>query len=98
MARPRVWLEARIYPEALERLEAVADCVISKDVNEVPNCDAIVIGSVIPINADFIRQAGPRLKVVARPGIGIDNIVVSDCEDAGVLVIYTPDAPTDSTA
>lgn len=59
--------------------------------------DAIIITAVPPIDAAFIARA-PDLRVVARPGIGIDNINVADCTAAGVVVVHTPEAPSESTA
>lgn len=43
-------------------------------------------------------DAWPNLRVVARMGIGIDNVNVPDATERGVLVINTPDGPTESTA
>ena len=34
----------------------------------------------------------PRLKVVGRAGVGLENIDVAACRDRGVEVVYTPDA------
>src|SRR6202023_797628 len=36
----------------------------------------------------------PRLKVVGRGGVGIENIDVKACRARGVEVVYTPDANT----
>jgi len=43
-------------------------------------------------------RAGPTLKVIARPGVGVDNINIPDATQRGILVVNTPDAPTESTA
>ena len=38
--------------------------------------------------------AAPRLRVVGRGGVGIENIDVPACRARGVEVVYTPDANT----
>jgi D-3-phosphoglycerate dehydrogenase len=38
------------------------------------------------------------LKVIARVGIGLDNVNVRACLDHGVMVTYTPDAPSKAVA
>jgi len=38
--------------------------------------------------------AAPRLKVVGRAGVGLDNIDLDACREAGTRVVYTPDANT----
>jgi phosphoglycerate dehydrogenase-like enzyme len=36
----------------------------------------------------------PRLEVVARAGVGLDNIDVAECRARGIEVVHTPDANT----
>jgi D-3-phosphoglycerate dehydrogenase len=43
-------------------------------------------------------EAAPRLKVVGRHGIGVDNIDVEAATDLGIWVVNTPDAPTEPVA
>jgi len=39
-------------------------------------------------------EAAPRLRVVGRGGVGLENIDVPACRARGVEVVYTPDANT----
>ena len=41
-------------------------------------------------------DAAPNLKVVARAGVGLDNIDVEQCRSRGIEVVHTPDANTQS--
>ena len=41
-----------------------------------------------------LLEKSPRLKVVGRGGVGIENIDVPACRSRGVEVVYTPDANT----
>ena len=41
---------------------------------------------------------GPSLRAIVRPGIGTDNVDLAVATERGILVINTPEAPTESTA
>jgi phosphoglycerate dehydrogenase-like enzyme len=59
--------------------------------SHLKNADAVVIRSYTQVNAQFLDQA-PKLKVVGRAGVGLDNIDLVECKNRGVLVVYTPEA------
>ncbi len=79
---------------------APADLVIADDVELVPDradADGAVIGADEHWDAETC-QALPRLKVLARAGIGFDNVDPTSCASVGVASCNAPDAPTVSTA
>jgi D-3-phosphoglycerate dehydrogenase len=43
-------------------------------------------------------SAAPRLRIVARPGVGYDNVDVAAATRHGILVVNAPDAPCQSAA
>ncbi len=43
---------------------------------------------------DHLLDMAPKLKVVGRAGVGLDNIDLEACRRRGVRVVYTPDANT----
>src|SRR5258705_9452515 len=51
--------------------------------------DAVIVRSATQIDAEAIAAA-PRLKVVARAGVGLDNIEVPAATARGVLVVNAP--------
>ena len=51
--------------------------------------DALLVRSSTQVNAEVI-QAGKRLRVVARAGVGVDNIDVAAATQAGVIVVNAP--------
>src|SRR5262245_7932863 len=59
--------------------------------------DGMIIRSGVQITAEALARPG-KLRVIARAGVGVDNIDVPAATAAGVLVINTPDANTISTA
>ena len=61
---------------------------------DYPDADAAIVGTRIYYDAAVLERA-PSLKVIARTGIGYDNIDVPAATAAGVCVVNTPDAPTE---
>ncbi|CAM3215083.1 phosphoglycerate dehydrogenase [Stackebrandtia soli] len=51
--------------------------------------DAVIVRSATRIDADALAAA-PRLKVVARAGVGLDNVDVSAATSRGVMVVNAP--------
>ncbi|MEX2212634.1 MAG: NAD(P)-dependent oxidoreductase [Phycisphaeraceae bacterium] len=59
----------------------------------LPRAEALVVRTYTQVNAALLAKA-PKLKVVGRAGVGLDNVDLSACKDRGVKVVYTPDANT----
>ena len=59
--------------------------------------EGVVVGSHDLWDGAACRRY-PRLKVVARSGIGFDNVDIDECAEHGVAACNAPDAPTVSTA
>ena len=65
--------------------------------DEIAPYDALVIRSATRVTADVL-EAAPRLKVVARAGIGVDNVDVEAATRRGVMVVNAPRSNTISAA
>nr|MBA2434737.1 phosphoglycerate dehydrogenase [Chthoniobacterales bacterium] len=63
----------------------------------IPAFSAIVVRSQTKVTARIL-QAGTRLKVVGRAGVGVDNVDVETATRRGVIVMNTPGGNTISTA
>ncbi|MCY0877084.1 MAG: phosphoglycerate dehydrogenase [Firmicutes bacterium] len=63
----------------------------------IADFDALLVRSQTKVTP-AILQAGKRLQVVGRAGVGVDNIDVRAATKAGVLVINAPDGNTITTA
>ncbi len=61
------------------------------------DADALVVRSATKVTGELIAGAG-KLKVVARAGVGLDNVDVKACEEKGIKVINTPGASTEAVA
>ena len=59
--------------------------------------DGMIIRSGVTITDKVLANPG-QLRVIARAGVGVDNVDLAAATQAGVLVMNTPDANTISTA
>ena len=55
----------------------------------VADVDALLVRSATQVDAEVL-SAAPRLKVVARAGVGLDNVDVKAATRAGVMVVNAP--------
>jgi phosphoglycerate dehydrogenase-like enzyme len=55
--------------------------------------EGLVIRTYTKVTEAFLDKC-PRLKVVGRGGVGVENIDVKACRQRGIEVVYTPDANT----
>lgn len=59
--------------------------------------DAVIVRSATKLKGDLL-EAAENLKVVGRPGIGLDNVDVEKCKERGIAVHNTPNATTNTVA
>ena len=94
-----------ISDEACRRLEQETGWTVEKRLGlspeelptKVDDADVLIIRSATRLTADVIAAAR-RLKVIARAGIGVDNIDVEAASERGIRVVNTPGATTSSVA
>ena len=85
-AQPLRWLR--------ERCRVVEAAVDSPEFNQhVGEAKGLVVRTYTKVNDALLARA-PKLKVVGRGGVGLENIDVAACRRRGVEVVYTPDANT----
>ncbi len=88
---------------AAEKLSRAAVVVRPKSANEdglcaaVADADALLVRTHARVTARVI-DAGPRLRVIGRGGVGLDNIDVDHARHRGIPVVYTPAASTEAVA
>ena len=84
----------------LLRAQAGWDVVVSNPkeyAEHLHDCDALLVRSAVKVNKDVLSKS-PKLKVVGRAGVGVDNVDLEASTTAGVLVMNTPGGNTVSTA
>jgi len=101
--RPVVLVAEELAPSALEVLSAdfevrhVDGADRSALLPALADADAVLVRSATRIDAEALAAA-PRLSVVARAGIGLDNVDVAAATARGVLVVNAPAANIVSAA
>jgi len=63
----------------------------------VKGCDVLVVRSATKVTGEVIA-AGKKLKIVARAGVGLDNIDVEAAKSRNIKVLNAPEAPTVAVA
>lgn len=63
----------------------------------IADTDALIIRSATKVDAEMLA-ASTKLKVIARAGVGVDNVDVAEATKRSIVVMNTPDGNTISTA
>src|SRR2546427_5253419 len=83
-----------LAPAGVNQLKEQSGCevVVSNPkeyTQHLADCDALIVRSAVKVTADVLAQA-PKLRVIGRAGVGVDNIDLAAATAAGVLVMNTP--------
>lgn len=99
---------AELFPPALnqrEMLEEIAEVKIGHGqvykedelIHEIQEVDGILVTSKARITRKVI-DAGKRLRVISKYGVGVDTIDVEYATEKGIAVCYTPGVNSDAVA
>lgn len=97
--KPKVLITERLDDECAAWLGERADVAwVAHDdpaamAAALPEAEGMVVRTYTRVDEVLLAQA-PKLKVVGRAGVGLDNFDLPACGAAGVRVVYTPDANT----
>ncbi|TVS03887.1 MAG: D-glycerate dehydrogenase [Rhodobacteraceae bacterium] len=70
-----------------------------EELSESMRCADVLVPTITDdIDASMMAQAGPRLKLIANYGAGVDHIDVQSARQRGILVSNTPGVVTEDTA
>lgn len=96
-----LWVEAAFLSDALNQIPADVKITISNPPSQLPEpgapYQAVIASSLVQYNGALMDTL-PNLRLIARTGIGYDNVNLADATARGILVTNTPDGPTESTA
>jgi len=65
--------------------------------DEIRDADALIVRSATPVTAELLDRA-PRLRVVGRAGVGVDNVDLDAATRRGIVVMNTPGGNAASVA
>lgn len=99
----KVLIADQINQKGIEELEEVAEVVARTDitpeelVSDIKDFDAIVVRSRTQVTREVI-EAAPALKIIARAGVGVDNVDVEAATEKGVMVVNAPESTSITVA
>lgn len=86
-------------PEVVEEIKKLGKVVYKPAnlANELKDAEVLIVRSATQVDSKLITQ-NSKLKIVARAGVGLDNIDVSACEKRKIKVLNTPGASANAVA
>jgi D-3-phosphoglycerate dehydrogenase / 2-oxoglutarate reductase len=93
--RPIVLVAEELSPAGIAQLDSAFDIRYTDGSDRgrllpaLADADAVIVRSATLIDAEAIAAA-PRLRVVARAGVGLDNVDIEAATKAGVMVVNAP--------
>lgn len=102
---PEILITENIIGEEMDKLRQRFDCVFEpllwkepdKLLAMIPNFRALIARNQTQIRRDLI-EAGTRLEVIARAGVGMDNVDLDAASEVGIVVSWTPEQNSNSVA
>ena len=83
-----------IWPEGIEILNGLGEVVYDPDLwksgnlsETVADADALIVRNQTKVTKELLAAA-TKLKAVGRLGVGLDNIDVAACKEAGINVVF----------
>ena len=100
----RILITDQLSTDGLALLEAAEDVEFDlitglnseKLAGLIPDYDGLIVRSSVNVT-EAVLNAGGKLKVVGRAGVGVDNIDIATASKRGVVVMNTPGANTIAT-
>lgn len=99
----KVLIADRIEDKGVSILKEFAEVTVQTDITSkeliesVEDFDAVVVRSRTKITREVIESAR-RLKVIARAGVGVDNIDVEAATERGIMVVNAPESASITVA
>jgi D-3-phosphoglycerate dehydrogenase len=94
-SRPRILVPEKVSPDGLALLKDLYEVDIRNNLTAedlaslIPSYQALIVRSETKVTS-AVLQAGKKLKVVARAGVGVDNIDVAAATAQGIIVVNSP--------
>ncbi|KAF2760227.1 phosphoglycerate dehydrogenase [Pseudovirgaria hyperparasitica] len=101
--RPKVLIPEKVSPDGLALLQATCEVHEKKGLSPEQLLDiigeyqALIVRSETKVTAQVL-VAGKKLKVVARAGVGVDNVDVKAATTQGIIVVNSPSGNINAAA
>lgn len=98
MTEWQILISDRIASQGVEILSKHARILEGPPDEHLGEFDALIVRSSTRVDRDCIQASVPRLKVIGRAGVGVDNIDLASAYEFGVRVVNAPHASTIAVA
>ena len=102
-SRPKVLIPEKVSQDGLQMLSKSLDVHEKKGLSAeelvqiIPEYDALIVRSETKVNAELLA-AGKKLRVVARAGVGVDNVDLNAATKLGIIVVNSPQGNINAAA
>ncbi|KIW04309.1 phosphoglycerate dehydrogenase [Verruconis gallopava] len=102
-AKPKVLIPEKVSPDGLALLQKTLEIDEKRGLTPeqlldiIPDYEALIVRSETKVTADLLKAA-KKLKVVARAGVGVDNVDVNAATKLGIIVVNSPSGNINAAA
>ncbi|MBE6502776.1 MAG: phosphoglycerate dehydrogenase [Methanobrevibacter sp.] len=99
----KVLIADAINEKGIENLKAVADVVVDTTItpeelaNTIHEYNGIVVRSRTKLTKDILKNA-ENMQIIARAGVGVDNIDLDAATEKGIMVVNSPESTSVTVA
>lgn len=99
----KVLVADQINEKGIDELKDIAEVVVQTDitpeelVDSIADYDGVVVRSRTKITHEVI-EASEKLKIIARAGVGVDNVDVQAATEKGIMVVNAPESTSITVA
>lgn len=94
----RILITDPIDPAGIDLLAEEAEIVTTANFQHIERYDALIVRSATQVTRDLMTSGKPRLQVVGRAGVGVDNIDLDAARELGIVVVNSPLAASQAVA
>lgn len=101
--KPKVLIPEKVSPDGLALLRDLFDVDEKKGLSAeelkaiIGDYEALIVRSETQVTAELLNAA-KKLKVVARAGVGVDNVDVQSATSHGIIVVNSPSGNINAAA
>lgn len=101
--KPKILIPEKVSPDGLALLKASFEVHEKKGLTPtelkeiIPGYEALIVRSETKVTAELL-DAAKKLKVVARAGVGVDNVDVQAATKLGIIVVNSPSGNINAAA
>lgn len=101
--RPKVLIPEKVSPDGLKLLQESLDVHEKKGLSPdelekiIGEYDALIVRSETKVTSALLA-AGKKLRVVARAGVGVDNVDLEAATKLGIIVVNSPQGNINAAA